>query len=89
MYEPKPISKVVGYITVSSTLSMNKEKLWSMTANESGIDKSFYMQYFSNSATANAFQIDSYVELDQRREISEFGFKSAPQGYFIHREQVS
>jgi hypothetical protein len=60
-----------------------------MTANESGIDKSFYLGYFSKSATANAFLIDSYVELEGRREIIEFGFKLAPQGYFIHRKRVS
>ena len=81
IYETAPVSKVVGEVDVKKTLSFKKEKLWNMTKDYSGLDKTEYDQYFACSEIACAYELGTVNKYNQAKPISDFGIEQAPQSF--------
>lgn len=60
VYATRPIGKIIGEFKIGKILNDTPEKIWSLTQNESGISKDFFMEYFSNKDSAFALQIENF-----------------------------
>lgn len=59
IYCSAPVSMIVGEFSVKRILAETPAVLWKRTCQQSGIDKTFFDEYFSNREKGYAFQIDA------------------------------
>ncbi|AIU67253.1 hypothetical protein JV59_33730 [Vibrio coralliilyticus] len=82
IYSTMPEGKIVGEFTIGEILAKHPEELWEETKSASGINKSFFDEYFSNREVAYAIQIKDFKKYDNPIDPyqKERGFK-APQSF--------
>ena len=81
IYSTCPVKCVVGEVEVLDIIEMDKEKLWKMTKQHSGITKEFYDRYYEGRKTAVAYKLGTVVEYDEPHLLEDIGVKMAPQSY--------
>lgn len=81
IYSTAPVMKVVGEANVEEILVDSPEKIWSITKNESGINKRFYNEYYENREKAVAYKLTDIIKYDLPKDLDFYGVKSAPQSY--------
>lgn len=57
IYASAPISKIVGEFEIGDIVHDKIESVWDLTKKYSGIDESFFLQYFSGKSEAFAIKI--------------------------------
>ena len=86
IYSTAPRKQIVGEAEVLETLEMDKEELWQLTEEQSGITKDFYDKYFKERATAVAYRLGRVLKYDTPMLLSQFGIQSAPQSFIYLSE---
>lgn len=81
VYASSPVSKVIGEFNVRAILSMDVEELWEQTANHSGIDKSFFDEYFKGRSTGFAISVGRLNKYPRPLELKTLGIKYPPQSF--------
>ena len=75
IYSTNPIMRVVGEAEVEDVL------IDSPTEEKSGIDKSFFNQYYENRDQAVAYKLKNVVKYASPKELKEYGISNAPQSF--------
>lgn len=88
LYATCPIKKVVGEVEVLDVLKMDKEKLWAITKEKSGITKKFYDQYYKDRDTAVAYKLGEFTIYDIPQTLEDIGIKIAPQSYMYLTDEI-
>jgi predicted transcriptional regulator len=57
VYASSPIQRVIGEFDVEAILALGAEQLWQKTKKHSGIEKSYFDEYFDGRCTAYAIKI--------------------------------
>ena len=60
IYASRPIQRIIGEFQVGAIYSESPEKLWRLTSNHSGIDKTFFDAYFHGCEIAHAIRINDF-----------------------------
>lgn len=81
IYSTTPVMKVVGEAEVEDVLIDQPEIIWEKTSRKSGIDKSFFDQYYEDRERAVAYKLKNVVRYATPRELKEYGINSAPQSF--------
>lgn len=81
LYATAPVKALLGEAEVLEKIVMNKEKLWDITKEESGISKEYYDEYFSKSQTASAYRLGEIRRYKKPIELNDVGIMYAPQSY--------
>ena len=81
IYSTSPVKQIIGEVEVLDTLEMDKEELWKLTKEQSGITKRFYNAYFSGKTTAVAYKLGAVLEYKTPQLLTEIGVKVAPQSF--------
>lgn len=82
IYATMPVGKVVGEFEVDECISHCPKDLWEITAEFSGISKSFFNSYFKGRATAHAFKVKSATRYDSPLNLADLiGTTAAPQSF--------
>lgn len=80
IYASSPISRVVGEFDVSDIYLDDINNLWDRTKDYSGVEKDYFLKYFSNKKIGFAICIKSFKKYDKPFCISELG-KKPPQSF--------
>ena len=64
IYATKPIGKLIGEFKISKILKDTPNNIWNETHKYSGITEDFFMNYFCNTDSAFALQIENFYEYD-------------------------
>lgn len=89
IYSTCPVKQVVGEVEVLDSLQMDKEQLWKITKQHSGITKKFYNEYFKGRKIAGAYKLGKVVVYDKPLSLEDIGIKNAPQSYMYLSETIS
>ena len=81
IYSTNPIMRVVGEAEVEDVLIDSPEVIWEKTEEKSGIDKSFFNQYYENRDQAVAYKLKNVVKYASPKELKEYGISNAPQSF--------
>lgn len=81
IYSTNPIMKVVGEAQIEEILIDTPEKIWTKTESNSGIDKSFFDQYYKNREQAVAYKLKNVIQYMKPKELKEYGINTAPQSF--------
>ena len=81
IYSTSPVKQVIGEVEVLEILEMNKEELWNLTKEQSGISKKFYNTYFKGRKMAVAYKLGSVIKYDTPKLLVDLGVKVAPQSF--------
>lgn len=81
IYSTNPIMKVVGEAEVEDVLIDNPETIWKKTEKKSGIDKTFFDQYYEDREQAVAYKLKNVIKYREPKELKEYGISSAPQSF--------
>lgn len=89
VYASSPICRIIGEFKLGAVLEGTPEHVWSLTADRSGITKSFYDEYFSCHKVSYALEIKSFkhyrTPINPYKTIKDF---HAPQSFCYTDEQV-
>lgn len=81
IYETAPISRVIGEVDVKRILHDDLDEIWQITAERSGINKSFFDDYFINKERGFAIELGNLIEFSTPKKIQDYGLKAAPQSF--------
>lgn len=81
IYSTSPIKKVVGEVQILEVLIDEKEKIWELTKEKSGIDKKFYDEYYKNKEVAVAYKIGKITKYNIEKELSDYNINYYPQSF--------
>lgn len=81
IYETAPVKRIVGEVTVKKKILCEKEKLWEMTKNSSGITKVHFDSYFNSQDFAGAYFLGSVTRYEVPKPLEDFGLNYAPQSF--------
>lgn len=81
IYSTTPVMKVVGEADVDEVLIDKPSEIWKMTSKKSGIDKSFFDDYFEDRDQAVAYKLKNIIKYSKPKELKEIGVKNAPQSF--------
>lgn len=81
IYETSPTMKIVGEFTVKKVHKEKLSSLWDKTMNSNSVIEDEFYSYFNNLDEGFAIEVDEIKKYDIPKTLSEFGKKSAPQGY--------
>ena len=70
IYATLPIGKVIGEFDIAEILSDTPKKIWSETADFSGISKRFFNDYFEGRVIAHAIKVKKVRRYSTPRELS-------------------
>jgi predicted transcriptional regulator len=91
IYASSPVCRVIGEFKIEHILEMSPEALWAVTHLGSGIEKSYFFDYFVGRNTAYALKVKSAVRYKQPlRLIEHLGMERPPQSfcYLYGRERL-
>lgn len=81
IYSTNPIKKIVGEADVEDILIDNPEKIWKITREKSGINKTFFDGYYEDREQAVAYKLKNVIKYKKPKELQEYGINSAPQSF--------
>jgi len=89
VYSTLPVGKIVGEFEIDEILENNPRTIWKKTKDYSGVQESFYDEYFSGREKAFAIKISStkkYVqEICPYTQLNNF---TAPQSFMYAKEEL-
>ena len=90
VYASSPVCRIVGEFELGDILEGTPEQIWSLTANRSGISKSYFDDYFMSRDVSFALEIRSFkrykTPIDPYASIEGF---HAPQSFCYTEERLS
>lgn len=87
IYSTYPVKKVVGEVEVLDIIQMEKEELWNMTKDKSGITKNFFDKYYETKDKAVAYKLGKVIRYEEPKLLDSIGIKVAPQSYIYLRSK--
>lgn len=81
IYSTTPVMKVVGEADIEEILVDKPSIIWKITNKKSGIDKSFFDNYFEDREQAVAYKLRNIIKYEVPKELEEYGIKKAPQSF--------
>lgn len=81
LYAGNPVKKVIAEVEVTGKLVDDKEAVWNITHDFSGISKAFYDSYFEGMKQAGAYCLGEVLEYEKGKELAEFGICYVPQSF--------
>ena len=81
IYSTNPIMRVVGEAEVEEILIDAPEIIWKKTEKKSGIDKTFFDQYYEDRDQAIAYKLKNVKKYREPKELKEYGISNAPQSF--------
>lgn len=81
IYSTTPVMKVVGEAEVEDALIDKPQIIWKKTQKKSGIEKSFFDEYYADKEQAVAYKLKNVVEYEVAKELKEYGISNAPQSF--------
>lgn len=81
IYASAPISRIIGEVEVTDTLSYAPNTLWRKTYKKAGVSKSFFDSYFRGKEVANAYVLGKFRRFKKSKSLLEYDVKTAPQSY--------
>lgn len=81
IYATSPVKKIVGEAKVIDKIVMEKEKLWNMSKENSGISFEFFSKYFDKQDYACAYHLGEIKQYEFPLELEKIGINYSPQSY--------
>ena len=81
LYATYPVKKIVGECNVVGKYSMNKDKMWRLTQQSSGISSEYFEKYFREQYRACAYEIGNVKKYQMPVELKSMGINYVPQSY--------
>lgn len=81
IYSTTPVMKVVGEAEVEDVLIDKPQIIWKKTQKKSGIEKTFFDQYYADREQAVAYKLKNVIEYEEPKELEEYGISNAPQSF--------
>ncbi len=81
IYASAPVSRIIGEVEVTHTLSYAPSTLWRKTYKNAGISKKFFDSYFSGKEIANAYVLGKIKKFKRSKSLLEYDIRTAPQSY--------
>lgn len=82
IYASSPVSRVVGEFTIGDVLALKPEKLWEATGDGSGVERTFFDEYFRGCEVGFALKVHRPRRYAQPLVLKEhFGFSRPPQSF--------
>jgi predicted transcriptional regulator len=82
VYASAPISQVIGHFEIGEIVSDSPERLWQRTKSGSGIQRSFFFEYFKGCDQANAIRVKNALAYVKPLELKKyFGVARPPQSF--------
>lgn len=81
VYASSPVQKVIGEFTIDMILEEQKEQLWSMTREFSGISKAFFDDYFAQKDVGYAIKIGTVKRYIEPKRLNDLDIQYAPQSF--------
>jgi predicted transcriptional regulator len=82
IYASSPVSRVIGEFFIDGILEMRPEQLWAATSNGSGIDRSYFDEYFRGRTKGFAIKVRGAWRYAQPLDLREnFGLSRPPQSF--------
>lgn len=81
VYSSSPVMKVIGEFKIKNILHEDIEELWNKTKDQSGIQKSFFLSYFTGKEKGYAIEIANPVLYEQPLCIKKDLNKTPPQSF--------
>lgn len=81
IYSTNPVMQVVGEAEVEDVLIDEPEKLWKKTEKKSGIDKTFFDQYYVDREQAVAYKLKNVKKYENPKKLEDYGISNAPQSF--------
>ena len=86
VYCTAPTKKVIAEVEIKSIIAEIPIKLWERTKKYSGISLEYFNKYFANRDTAYAYELGRIILYNEPKDLSDFGFKFAPQSFVYINE---
>ena len=87
IYETSPTKMIVGEVSVIKKLSAEKDKLWQETNSYSGINESFFYDYFRKQNIANAYALSKATKYKHPVPLEVANIKAAPQSFIYIKDE--
>lgn len=81
IYSTSPVMKVVGEAEVEEVLVGEPDKIWNITEDYSGVERTFFDEYYEGKEQAVAYKLKGVVQYDKPKLLNEYGIKNAPQSF--------
>lgn len=81
IYSTSPIMEIVGEAKVEDVLIERPETVWEKTQTHSGIEKSFFDQYYEGRKQAVAYKLKHVRKYKSPKKLIDYGLKNAPQSF--------
>lgn len=81
IYSTSPVMKVIGEADVDEILVGEPKVIWEITHSQSGIEKSFFDEYYKGKMQAVAYKLKHIIEYDEPKDLIDYGIKNAPQSF--------
>lgn len=88
IYETSPVKKIVGEAYIDKKIFLDKEVLWNMSKDFSGINKLDYDKYFSTQEKAGAYSIKSVKKYKTPITLDSIGINYTPQSFVYFDEEI-
>ena len=81
LYATNPKKQILGEVEVLDKVTMDKEKLWSIVAKQSGITYEYYSKYFEGYKKGNAYKLGSSIRYENGIKLQDLGIAYTPQSH--------
>ncbi|MCF6094305.1 ASCH domain-containing protein [Microaerobacter geothermalis] len=81
IYSTAPVQRIVGEAEIVGIIEDEPEKVWKMTADYSGIDKTFFDSYYRGKDKAVVYKLGEIKKYQEPVKLSDFGINFAPQSF--------
>ena len=82
IYASNPVQRVVGEFRIDEILTMEPADLWEITRGGSGIDKSYFDDYFAGREKAHALKVGQPIRYREPKQLGlHFGIDRPPQSF--------
>ncbi len=81
IYSTAPVMKVVASVSVKKVIEGEPEKVWDITKDGAGIEKSHFDKYYEKSSCAVAYKLGKVKKFDVPVSLEEYGITRPPQSF--------
>ena len=81
VYASSPVQMVIGEFEIEQIIKSDLETLWSLTKQDAGISKEFFLEYFSDKMDGYAIQVKAARRFKKPRNLKEHYNLVPPQSF--------
>ncbi len=81
IYATSPVKRIIGEVKVLQKLNQEKEILWEISKEESGVSKEEFFKYFQKTDNGSAYYLGEVKKYNQPLTLESIGIKYTPQSY--------